>query len=479
MKTSGDSGAFVGDVSSKVIASRRLPRVAAAMIAAACAAHASADADVFILAKRDAGIVIEKVHLADGASRQWSTGTDGFIDVVLPPGPGGSAGIVQSALKQTTTASCSGTQLSVVTTAGNQRFERPIPANLRSLDIHVSARRGDESTFAGFIRSYDRWEPDPVGVIEDPFGNAIPLQASDVVVYTTTFESRDPAAANVIGEVAVRFVGGHHLAHASVANGAAGEMVVDLAAGATVLAKRALPPGVQIQPSETVQYSAEGVKRLAAQVGGATDAVTPLGFVRLERLTLGTIVYTDVEALVFEELPPIADGVIGILGIDLMARSASVSIPYPKQDKPAVFRVGPGAPDASAISVPLSVLGSRAYCRASVNEAPVNMIIDTGSPVTILDDRAAAAAGVQAEAPPQQVRGIGSGRTSIRAGTARTLGLAGSILRDQPVQVGAIPLFARFKGSTPVGILGNGTLSHFARVEIDFARSQLRLFPAE
>ena len=439
---------------------------------------ARADADVFILRRADKSIALEKVHIADDAEVSWTLGKDGFIDVILPPGPGGSAGIVQSASSPTTVASCRGGTLSVVTTAAGRRFERPVPpaAELRALDIHVSARAQDGTTLASFIRAYDRVEPDRVGVIEDPFGGAVPLQPGDCVIYTTTFESRVPAAVGLVGEAPVRFVSGHHLAAGSVKGGATGDFVIDLAAGTTIVSKGALPPGVAIDPAVTAQYSADGVKRLAAELGGATGAAAPLGIAHLPELTIGGITFRDVEVMVMNELPPVAEGVVGILGLDLLSRASIVSLPYPKPGALAPIRLGTPDADLPKATLPLALLGSRAYCRAKVDGADVCMIVDSGSPVTILEERAARTARAAA-GESRDVRGIGPATSKLRPASVHSLALGSTDIADAPVQIGALPLFARFKGPTPVGILGNATLSKFSRIELDFERAELRLYP--
>ncbi len=273
---------------------RTITLAAVTLLASLSAAPAAlADADLFILRREEQGLALERVHLAEGTEKSWTVGIDGFVDVIMPPAPGGSAGIIQSAMKPTTVARVRDGALSVVTTLGTKRFERPMPApeELRRWDIHVSARSGDGTLLAAFIRGYERLEPDTVGVVEDPFGTLIPLQPNDCVINTTTFGARVRGAATVEGEVPVRLVRGHHLAHASIEGGRSGDLVIDLAAGATIISKSALPEGAVITPSETAEYSADGVRRLATEIGGATNAAAPLGVTTLTSLVVGSITY--------------------------------------------------------------------------------------------------------------------------------------------------------------------------------------------
>lgn len=453
------------------------------VVACACGgfavlSQAMADANVFVLKRTDSGFSLERMRIPEGTEVSWTLGKDGFVDVILPPGPGGSAGIVQSATSPTTVASCKDGKLSVTTTAMGKHFARPTPSpsELAALDIHVSARGADGATFGGFIRGYGSVEADPVSVIEDPFGDAIPLQKNDCVVYTSTFPSRSSNAGKVHGAFPVRYAAGHHLAQATIEGGGKGETVIDLAAGMTVIAKSALPKDAEIRPSEMMQHSAEGVKRLAAEVGGATGAATPLGIATLKSLALGDLLFSNVDVLVMDELPPVAEGIIGIVGLDLLDRAETISIPYPKSSETGELRLSAASGERPLATLPLAILDSRAYCRAKVNEADVCMIVDTGSPITIVEERVSKNAGLNPAAEDKDVRGIGSARSKLAKAEGVTLSLGEATLKDQVVMVGSLPLFSRFKGPTPIGILGNQTLAGFARVEMDFGKGELRVY---
>jgi len=437
-----------------------------------------ADTDLFVLKRTDAGFVVERVRVTEGAEVSWTLGKDGFVDVILPPGPGGSAGIVQTASNPITVASCKGGKLSVSTTAMGKRFDRPAPTpgDLAALDIHVSARGADGKTFAGFIRNYNVFEADPVGVIEDPFGNAIPLQNGDCVLYTSTFPARSNAGATTSGACPIRYVGGHHLVPASIGTGK-GEMVIDLAAGMTVVARSALPAGATIRPSEMVQHSADGVKRLASEMGGATGSVAPLGIATLPSLTIGDLKFENVDVVVMEALPPVAEGITGIVGLDLLGRANVISIPYPKNGAAGELRMSSATAEKPASTLSLAILDSRAHCKAKVNGTDVCLIVDTGSPITIVEERVSVAANLQpVAAEGKDVRGIGTARTQLAKANAETISLGEVTLKDQAVMVGSLPLFSRFKGPTPIGILGNETLAGFTRVEMDFAKRELRVY---
>ena len=87
-----------------------------------------------------------------------------------------------------------------------------------------------------------------------------------------------------------------------------------------------------------------------------------------------------------------------------------------------------------------------------------------------------AAAGLKPIAQEKDVRGIGAARSKLAKAEGATISLGEVTLKDQVVMVGTLPLFSRFKGATPIGILGNETLAGFGRVEMDFEKGELRVY---
>ncbi|MBX3389195.1 MAG: hypothetical protein KF691_07030 [Phycisphaeraceae bacterium] len=74
------------------------------------------------------------------------------------------------------------------------------------------------------------------------------------------------------------------------------------------------------------------------------------------------------------------------------------------------------------------------------------------------------------------MRGIGAARSKLAKADGVTISLGEVTLKDQVVMAGSLPLFSRFKGPTPIGILGNQTLADFGRVEMDFGKRELRVY---
>lgn len=452
---------------------------AVAITVATCltAGPALADAVVFVLRGVEGKLVLEKVVIAEGQTKIWKHGQDGFIDVVTTTGPGGSGSVVQAATSPTVEATCTDGVLKIATVTGDgKRYERPVASanDLAALDVRISARASDGGAYTGFIRGNDHAQADTIGPLEDIFGGKIPLAAGDCSIYTSTFAARGKNAAGLTGSAPLRMVRGHHLA-AARSGEASGDVVIDLAAGTTVLLRSALPPGTKIEESVMTQHSPQGVKRLATEVGGATGSAIPAGVAVVADLVVGDVHFKDATVLVMDELPPVGDGkVIGIVGIDLLARAGSVT--FAGHDGSGLaMSLGAAESGSADATLPLSLIGDRAYVSAVFNGADVCMIVDTGSPWTILDAPAAKAAGIVASKEGESVRGLGSKKSPLSIANAASVKLGGIELKDVEVRTGALPIFTTLRAGRPVGILGNDVLTGFARVRLDFEKRELVL----
>lgn len=458
--------------------------LAVSTLAIAIAPSCLADAGVFLLRHRGSSLVIERQPLESAKPIELRQGVDGFVALILPVGPGGSGSILQAAMAGVTTVELRDDSIIASTTAGGRRFDHPARslAELAKQDIHLSAHSADGATIATFIRGYASVEPDPVNVNEDIFAGRVPLNAGDCVVYTNTFVARSNAEP-LEGELPVVFDGQHHRATATLAGAGQRSTVVDLAAGASVIAKSALPDGVTISSTSQTQYSADGVRTMSSEVGAATGAAEPLGVAVLPSVKIGAVEFINLEVLVLQSLPTSKTGPIEfILGLDVLSRASSVSFPYPKTpDTLAPIILGkPGdarTPRPGDFVAPISFLGSATYTAGKVNGVETLFILDNGSGFTILDAKSAKAAHVDADPAEATVLGASGAKSAIHHASAKSITLAGHDLADLPVMVGALPIFQKTRGQQNPAIMGNSVLSRFSRVEIDFDQAQLRLIP--
>ena len=133
---------------------------------------------------------LTKVVIAEGQQVVWTLGQDGFVDVILPPGPGGSAGITQAAASPPPPLRAGRPAFGDHDRDGQEiRASAPDGAELAALDVHVSARGADGKTFAGFIRTTARFEGQSRRR-GGPVRERVPLQKGDCVIYVDLCQAR-------------------------------------------------------------------------------------------------------------------------------------------------------------------------------------------------------------------------------------------------------------------------------------------------
>lgn len=437
-----------------------------------------ADDGVFVLRDRGDKLSLERQALEAGTPLEFKFGVEGFVGLVLPVGPGGSGSIVQAAVGGVTTVQLRDGSIVASTLVGGRIYEHPARSlsDLATQDIHVSAHAASGASVSAFIRGYETIEPDAVGVTEDIFGGRIPLGKDDCVVYTNTFEARR-AMPTLSGVIPVVFDGQHHRAVATLTGAGEKSAVIDLAAGVSLIAKRALPPGVVMQPAQQVQYSTDGVRTLSSEVGGATGAAEPLGIAALPSVRIGDIELKNIEVLVLPALPsPKAGPIDLIIGLDVLARASSVTIPYPKSGGAGSIVLGKhDAHEPNEISMPLSFLGSATYVAGSINGQGTLFVVDNGSGLTVLDGKTAKAAGVTSAGGVSPIRGASGAEANVNAATAKCIVLAGQQLDDVPVMIGSLPIFQKTRATHNAAILGNSVLSRFEKIIVDFDAGRMIL----
>jgi predicted aspartyl protease len=191
---------------------------------------------------------------------------------------------------------------------------------------------------------------------------------------------------------------------------------------------------------------------------------------RLDRLDVGAIHRTDVEALVMDELglPPVELRPEGILGYGFF-RDFRLVVDYPAQTLEFAATRGDdgGAPISLGDPKPYVILD------VSVNDGPRRpFLLDTGASATTLSPALAAELGLAVE--PAEALGI-DGALDAGVATVRSLSAAG--VTETEAQVAVIDLFGpvSLAAGRPIeGILGYPFLKT-CRLEIDYPALRLRL----
>ncbi|HUU84064.1 MAG TPA: aspartyl protease family protein [Phycisphaerae bacterium] len=440
---------------------------------------------LFVLKRTDAGLVIETVPLAEGETKVLPANTQtGVIDVILPVGPGGSASLAQSSEGRLLIARRQGDQIRVTDrTADGKDYTRPPRpiSDLARCDVRVSVTAADGTRAAFLIRQNRTVGPDDAGPVMDLFAGKVPLPKGACVVCTDTYPHQ--AGPEVSGQAPLAF-DRYLFVKGQLPGGGAGDLIVDVGGAQTVVSRSFLPDGVEIRESSMVEYSAAGKRMLKYTTGGATGKVaTVLGHATLPQLQLGGVVLRDYSVAVMEELPDLfGRPVVGILGIDALARCRTLTVEYPSADRPAgrlVWGDRSAAANREAIELPFSIVSGHLVVRGNVNAADVFFIVDTGAPIPFLDGQAARAANVQPDAASgHTVQGLDEGRAQVMPAVARKLRLGGHEFANVELRIGDLPVFATMRcGGQNAGLLGNSFFQQFQRVQIDFQRRVVRLVP--
>ncbi|MHC4844702.1 MAG: aspartyl protease family protein [Planctomycetota bacterium] len=454
-------------------------------VLAAPLAHAAPVTDdpaFFVLRSAPEGMIVEPVALADGEVLVLEPGGERpVVSVILPPSTGGSASMEQLSARNTWILRREGDQLTctVRTPDGGENSMQPRRlSELHGEDIRVSVTTAEGAQAAFVIRGYRDIAVDVAGPVIDMFRGMIPLGEGDAVVCLRTTKTRPPGS--VQGTAPLVESGGYLFVDGVDPEGRVAPFIVDFGAGGTVVARRMVPEGVELQDLEMLEHSAAGTRRLAYQVGGATGEVTGmLGMAVLPRLAFGDIVFEDAAVTVMEELPRIGGrDVAGILGVDLLQRADVVSFGY---DGQALRFSSPAATtrdgDPPRLELPLGLVGRTIYLRGSAGDTPLHLLMDTGSSKNLFPETTAAAIGLPLDGTDTRtIHGLGGQPLEVRVASLDALSLGDERFTDVPIHVGPLPLFDPIAKGQHAALLGGPFFRQFGRIEVDFAGGRARFY---
>ncbi|MHC4947225.1 MAG: aspartyl protease family protein [Planctomycetota bacterium] len=439
-------------------------------------------ANLFVLRRNADGLTVEVVPIApDETTVLRCTGQgEGIIDLVFPPGPGQSAGIVTPGDGHTLVVRHAGDAIHVEARAadGSTRALPPRPLDdLARHDIRVSVTGGGER--AAFLIEGHRAVRRDVGPVANMFAGRVPAAMLEqaYVVQTETF--RRDAGPAVAGAVPLEVARWPFVA-VTLPDGTRSDFIVDLGAATTTIDRGLLPAGTEIRPASMVEHSAAGTRTLKYAPGGATGSVqTVAGHATLDALRLGDLVVPGVIVTVLERMPDLFGRPVGgILGMDVMRRTDRLVLTLGGADPVLRFEADDGdGGGAAAVELPFAFVSTHLVVEAGVNGTPVFLILDTGAPTSFLDEDAAAAAGVEAdERRRAEGHGLDEGTIEHAPAIIAELAVGGRLFESVDCRVAALAPFASLRGDGQhVGLMGTDFLARFDRVEIDFARRVVRL----
>lgn len=458
-----------------------LTALALALLAPASPAPADGGCVVPLVVRTAAGPGIELMPVAEGATEALSVGPESKpVTALLPLSPGLSGNLVRAADRGTLELSCGPDHLRTVLRRpdGTSRSLPDVPReNLRRLALRVSVTTADGHARVFEVATGDV-RADVAGPAMDLFRGRVPMEPGD---YAITMEARPgrPREAVPEGSVSLVRVEGFLMLKGRIGEGAQGLFVLDLAATRTAIGSEHLPPGVTPEPMTAVEHSESGTRVLEQGPHGAGGEVTSaLGIAELESLRLGETTIRGLPVLVVQEMPRIhGREIAGILGLDVLAGSGSISFGYGEAGEAAALVFDPPAsgeePDAV---LEFSRASGLLFVEGEIAGVPLSFIADTGARLSFLPPEAARSAGLSAGERSETLRGLDGHPQKVSTTTVPSLRIGGQTFTDLPFAVGDLPVVRAVGVAGAAGILGQPFWSAFREIRVDFTAGTISLF---
>lgn len=454
-----------------------------ALLAGLAAPGAAAETcRLLLLVERGDSVAVETVALPEG--EEVAVSRADLITVLLPFGPGQSGDLVQRARRSAETrARCARDTLFVRYRQpdGSFRALPPVPvADLSAYDMRVNITGADGWKAAVRISGYRDLVAD-AGPVIDMFQGRIPMAPGDFAI--TTEVSRRAERPRLSGRAPLRYQGGLIFTEVTGAGGRRGLFVVDLGAGATVVAREFLPPGAEIEPIEGVEHSAQGTRRVPGAMHGAGGEVRSLlGSAALVDLRIGEVAAGEVRANVVEALPELGGApVAGILGLDVLSRASRVRLERDAEDHGTLTfasarPVGQDAARADGIVVPFTLVANHILLAGAVDGVPAALVLDTGARASLLPIAFAQEARLPAgPGEARELRGLDGRALAAEPVWVRELRLGETSVPDVVFYATDLTAVASLGLEPNSGLLGNDFLSRYHALEVDHEAQVVRL----
>lgn len=454
---------------------RLLPALLALLSPAA--ALAGPAARLFVVERAPGGVALRADSVAAGETVVFTADPrGGIVDLVLPAGPGQSAALLRPGDAGMIVVRHGGDSLHAHLQRPDGSVQaRPARAlaDLAREETRLSVTGGDGSRAAFVIRGGAIASPDTAGPVANMLAGKLPfrLGEGDWVVQTETW--RRPLAAPPRGRMTLareRWL----VAEAVRPDGRRGRFILDLGAGASVVAPGFVPAGQEVVPATMTEYSLRGERLLDYHPGGATGlAPVVKGRTVFPSLAVGGAEVPAFEAQVAELPRGLGEDVVGILGIDVLRRAARVRLSVPADSGArATIEFDPPRPLArEAGRCGFSWVSSHVVLPGEVAGRAARWIVDSGAPVSFVDPAAVSDEPWVAPAKPSEpVPGAGGQRRPTSRVTAPSLRVGNAAAwENAPVRLARLGSFdaLRHDGRVPA-LLGLTELARMGSFELDF-----------
>jgi hypothetical protein len=429
-----------------------------------------------ILRRDGAGFAIEFVSLADGQVKVFQ-GSE-VLSILMAYSAGQSGDLIESSKNRILIAQRTQGELRIRVRNHGQadRALPPVSANqLRRFDLRVNVT-GKFVKKAFFVRG-ETAEIDETGPVIDLFGGRIPLGDDDYAITLETSLRRSGTQSS--GSAPLEYFD-YLFTTARTAGGPVVTWVVDFGAGSSVAARSFLPSTIKVDKGLAAEYSTKGKRMVDYAVQGAGGPVSGLMTAALPDLQIGDIAFFDVRVDVVDELPPLGGRpVAGIMGLDLLGRASSVLFSYDAEPpgRPILRLADRGNIAAHNVAeIPFSLVATHVMIRGQIGTKLIYLVLDTGSPTTILPAGIADASDLQAKLKPgKPIHGLDGKEIAVKSSRIGTLSLNNHVYSKIDCEFADLPIFDSYGLQGSCGLLGNSFLRRFRSIEVDFRHSVLRL----
>ena len=280
-----------------------------------------------------------------------------------------------------------------------------------------------------------------------------------------------------MGRAVLEYRDGYLFASGRVDGSRTGSFIIDFGAGSTLIDRTLLDSSVML--SSAID---SGHRNITGNVidgfGGAIDGFA--GYAALPWAKVGSQRWENVTVRVVDSLPKIGGKkILGILGMDLLARIPMITFSYGLNGETAVmyFMADDMAePTRETVSIPFGIVGNHIFFKGRVNNAPVYFILDTGLSTNLLMTEAARTANIGIDTTCAAEFSVLDGMIiTAQIGLADSIALESYTIPNVRFYVADLPSLSPPGALQNIGILGNSLLEQYERITVDFTRRVIRL----